>query len=331
MDRVRWGILGAAKIAQEWVAPAIHIERPRRGRGGGEPHARARPRRWPRPTGRGSLASYEALLADPAIDAVYVPLPNVAHVEWTAKCLEAGKHVLCEKPIALRAEEIDRADRAARPHRLRGGGGVHGHAPSAVAAGCASWSRDGAIGRLRQVQGGVQLHAARRRQHPQRRRPGRRRAARHRGLSVRHHPLRHRRGAGRDRPCRDRLGPRASTRPRGCWRRSRTSSSTSTSRCAWRRASRWPSTARRARSWSGRRSTPAPTPTRWSSCATPTDGWCSSASARADQYRAQIDAFNAAVLDGAAYRLPAGILARQPGDDRHDLRRRRPGAGVSAL
>jgi predicted dehydrogenase len=51
--------------------------------------------------------SYDALLADPAIDAVYIPLPNHMHVEWTLKTLAAGKHVLTEKPIAMKAREID--------------------------------------------------------------------------------------------------------------------------------------------------------------------------------------------------------------------------------
>ncbi|MFO1141763.1 MAG: Gfo/Idh/MocA family oxidoreductase [Amaricoccus sp.] len=106
-DRVRWGVLGAAKIAREWVVPGIHMS----DRGELAAVASLTPGKaeaLAAPYGRVRLhSSYEALLADPEVDAIYIPLPNDAHVEWTAKCLEAGKHVLCEKPLALKAEEID--------------------------------------------------------------------------------------------------------------------------------------------------------------------------------------------------------------------------------
>jgi predicted dehydrogenase len=103
---VRWGILGPAKIAREWVCPAIHKSR----RGivtaiASRDHARATA--LAKIYGARAVEGYAALLADPEIDAIYIALPNVTHVEWTKKCLEAGKHVLCEKPIALQASEID--------------------------------------------------------------------------------------------------------------------------------------------------------------------------------------------------------------------------------
>lgn len=104
--QVRWGILSAAKIARDWVCPAIH--KSRRGF-----VAAVASRDMERAAALAdvydarAISSYDALLADPNIDAIYIPLPNRAHVEWTRKCLEAGKHVLCEKPIALAAGEID--------------------------------------------------------------------------------------------------------------------------------------------------------------------------------------------------------------------------------
>ena len=107
MQTVRWGILGGAKFAMEQMGPAIHMaagaelvalatSSPEKAKGFQSfcPALKVHP-------------TYEALLADPGIDAVYIPLPNHLHVEWTLKALEAGKHVLTEKPIALRSEEID--------------------------------------------------------------------------------------------------------------------------------------------------------------------------------------------------------------------------------
>ena len=107
MKTVNWGVLGAAKFAREHMARAIHEAT------GARLYALATSDPA-KAAGFSAFcpdlkvhASYEALLADPAVDAVYIPLPNHLHVNWTLKALAAGKHVLCEKPIALQAAEID--------------------------------------------------------------------------------------------------------------------------------------------------------------------------------------------------------------------------------
>jgi len=104
---IRWGILGAAKFAREQMAPAIHVAK------GAELYALATSSAE-KAAGFQSFVpglkvhdSYEALIADPMIEAVYIPLPNSLHVEWTLKALDAGKHVLCEKPMAMKADEFD--------------------------------------------------------------------------------------------------------------------------------------------------------------------------------------------------------------------------------
>jgi len=102
---VRWGVLGAAKIAVEKVIPAMQ-----QGEWSEVVAMASRDETKARDAaGRLGVAraygSYEELLADPEIEAVYNPLPNHLHVPWSVRAAEAGKHVLCEKPVALDAAE----------------------------------------------------------------------------------------------------------------------------------------------------------------------------------------------------------------------------------
>ncbi|MFD0908285.1 Gfo/Idh/MocA family protein [Ruegeria arenilitoris] len=104
---VQWGILGAAKFARQFMGPAIHAASGARlaALATSDP-AKAEPFQDFCPDLK-VFDDYEALLASPEIEAVYIPLPNHLHVEWSLKALDAGKHVLCEKPITMRAEEFD--------------------------------------------------------------------------------------------------------------------------------------------------------------------------------------------------------------------------------
>ena len=118
MAKVRWGVLSTANIGTAKVLPAMQrgefCEIAALGsRDAAKGRAAAAKLGIPKTYG-----SYEALLADAEIDAIYNPLPNHLHVPWTIKALEAGKHVLCEKPIALTAAEAQElVDAAARyPH-----------------------------------------------------------------------------------------------------------------------------------------------------------------------------------------------------------------------
>ena len=152
MGQVRWGILSAAKIAREWVCRGIHTS----DRGVVAAVASRTPRKaeaLAAPYGARTHSSYEALLDDPGIDAVYIPLPNDAHVEWTLKTLDAGKHVLTEKPIALAAADIDRLIAARdRAGKLAAEAFMVTHHPQWLRT--RELVRGGAIGRLRQVQSG---------------------------------------------------------------------------------------------------------------------------------------------------------------------------------
>ena len=105
MRKVKWGVLGVAKIAVEKVIPAMQRgEVSQIAAIASRDLSKARTAADKLGIAR-AYGSYEEMLADPEIEAVYNPLPNELHVPWSIRALDAGKHVLCEKPIALNAEE----------------------------------------------------------------------------------------------------------------------------------------------------------------------------------------------------------------------------------
>ena len=105
-NKVKWGVLGVAGIATRKVIPAMQ-----KGEWSEVTAIASRDMRRAERAARElgiakAYGSYQELLADPEIEAVYNPLPNHLHVPWTKMAAEAWKHVLCEKPIALNAEEV---------------------------------------------------------------------------------------------------------------------------------------------------------------------------------------------------------------------------------
>lgn len=104
---LRWGLISTAGINRALI-PAIHASSRSElvaVASRSLDHAQGYARQWGIPQAH---SSYEVLLADPNVDVVYNPLPNSLHCEWTAKAAEAGKHILCEKPLAITVEEVDR-------------------------------------------------------------------------------------------------------------------------------------------------------------------------------------------------------------------------------
>lgn len=113
-EKIRWGILGYARIAREQVMPAI-LRSPHAALGAlASQDPVKRKEALVRFPGIGVHSSYEVLLADPTIDAIYLPLPNALHCEWTLRAIRAGKHVLCEKPMGLTTGESIEMIAAAR-------------------------------------------------------------------------------------------------------------------------------------------------------------------------------------------------------------------------
>jgi D-xylose 1-dehydrogenase (NADP+, D-xylono-1,5-lactone-forming) len=148
-EAVRWGIVSTANINEKVLAgvsgsPAVEVvavgsRSAERSREFASAHD------IPRAHG-----SYEDLLADPDVEAVYIPLPNGLHVEWTLAALAAGKHVLCEKPLSPRAEEVERCfDAAERAGLVLSEGFMWRHHPQADRL--VELVRGGAIGELRMV------------------------------------------------------------------------------------------------------------------------------------------------------------------------------------
>lgn len=155
---LRWGILGTARINRR-VIPAIRLA-PRSTLAAVASRARARAEayahEWEMPRG---VEGYQALLDDPAIDAVYIPLPNSEHVPWTLAAIAAGKHVLCEKPMALNAADIDRIRAAAQAAKVVVEEGfMYRHEP--LTAKVLELVQGGALGTVRAIVSGFTFNLA---------------------------------------------------------------------------------------------------------------------------------------------------------------------------
>lgn len=110
---LRWGLIGTARINQAVIPPLKASKRSKLTAVASRrtEQAEAYATQWKIPQAYGS---YQALLADPDIDVVYNSLPNSMHAEWTVRAAKAGKHVLCEKPLALSLEEVEAIEGASR-------------------------------------------------------------------------------------------------------------------------------------------------------------------------------------------------------------------------
>jgi D-xylose 1-dehydrogenase (NADP+, D-xylono-1,5-lactone-forming) len=149
MSPVRWGILSTAHI-NRLVIPGAH-ESPKVELLGVASRELARAETyaagWGIPRAYGS---YEELLADPEVEAVYISLPNNLHTEWSIRAVEAGKHVLCEKPFSRRAEDVEAVfDAAERAGRIVSEAFMYRHNPQT--ARLSALVAEGAIGELRLV------------------------------------------------------------------------------------------------------------------------------------------------------------------------------------
>ena len=151
MTTLRWAVLGPGRISTRLVRGIAANPRTELAavgsRDAGRASAYAATHGIPR-----SFGSYEALLASPDVDVVYIALPNHLHAEWAVKALQAGKHVLCEKPLALTAEDVDAiAEAAARSGRIAVEAFMYLHHPQILKA--LELAKGGSLGKVELVQG----------------------------------------------------------------------------------------------------------------------------------------------------------------------------------
>lgn len=148
---LNWGLLSTARINQALITPLRASKRNKllavASRSQETADTYAKEKKIPRAHG-----SYEALLADPEIDVIYNSLPNHLHAEWTIKAVEAGKHVLCEKPLALSVEEVDAIQAAARQHgRIVAEAFMYRHHPQTLKV--QEIVKDGSLGSVKLIRG----------------------------------------------------------------------------------------------------------------------------------------------------------------------------------
>jgi predicted dehydrogenase len=155
---LNWGLLSTAHINRALITPLRASERNRLAAVGSRAQATADAyaKQWGIPKAHGS---YEALLADPEIDVIYNSLPNHLHAAWTIKALEAGKHVLCEKPLALTTAEVDRMAAAAQKQgKVLAEAFMYRHHPQTITV--KELVESGAIGQLQLMRGAFTFNIA---------------------------------------------------------------------------------------------------------------------------------------------------------------------------
>jgi predicted dehydrogenase len=156
---LNWGLLSTARINRALIPPLQVSKRNHLQAVGSRAQASAEAYAKEKNIER-AYGSYEALLAAPDIDVIYNPLPNHLHAEWTIKAVQAGKHVLCEKPLALSVDEVDAIREAAQQHgRVVAEAFMYRHHPQTLKV--QELVRTGALGTVKLIRGSFSFMLAR--------------------------------------------------------------------------------------------------------------------------------------------------------------------------